>query len=1057
MTRANKRSSGVRSALLFALLSGLVARAGCPAQAQGSGPTLRQLHHRAWSIRDGAPSGVASIVQSSDGFLWIGSRTGLYRFDGMRFEHFDPPSGTSMPSLVNMLLALPDGSLWIGYAFGGASVLAGGRLVNYTERDGLPRGTVTAFARDSDGTVWAATTTGLARLVRGRWQRVGAELGFPGGLTADLLVDRRGTLWASEISGVYVLRRGARGFVRWAPSLDKSPGGSGMPREASDGSVWGASLSRGLVRLSDAAGGQLSSEALAYHDSGWSGLLVDRGAHAWLIGQFFALVRVPLPATGAGSGPPAPAKPETLTFSRAAGMSGDLPSSVLEDREGNVWVGTEGGVDQFRATKLTPVTWPRPIYLPAIAAGDSSALWVASWSTPVMAIRNRGDDRLVAAPEVTPPITCAYRDLEGDVWLGGPSGLWQLHGDTRARVALPTEATGTEIQAVARDRDGTLWLAARGRGTFRRRKGTWERFATPPGIDEQGAITVVADSAGRVWVGYPHSRLARVAGDVAQVYAEADGLSVGNVTAVSVHGKHVWVGGEHGVALLDDVGGVGQRRAPGAPFRPLVVAAEPLRGVTGIIETGAGDLWLNGANGVTRVPAAEVAHAIGDSASTARAERFDFRDGLDGTATQMRPLPSAVQATDGRLWFSTERGVVSVDPARLRRNSIAPPVQIRVVSAAGQGYAATDSHVALPKRTTEVQIEYTALSLSVSERVRFRYRLIGKSAGWRDVSSHDATWQDAGARREAIYTNLAPGTYHFQVAATNDDGVWNDQGASIDLVIPPTFVQTNAFFALCVLAAAAAIWLVLQWRQRQAARALRAHFEATLAERTRIAQELHDTLLQGFSGVTAQLYAVRRLLASRPTEAARTLANAVATADSTLREARHAVWEMRSPELTERDLPDAVAAASRDALAATPIDLQLNVRGDRRPLPREIEVTAFRICREAVTNAAKHANARSVALDMEYGPRALTVTVSDDGCGIVPSVVDSAAHDGHWGVVGMRERATHAGGTLDIAAAPGGGTRVTLSLPLDDERRDGDDERRGVPPIAPRSRPPSGW
>src|SRR3954468_24528356 len=191
----------MRKVAFCALLCALEARVGLGALAQSDAPRLRQLHHVAWTNRDGAPSQVGSLAQSADGFLWLGTRLGLYRFDGVHFERFDPPAGTSLPALaINMLLALPDTSLWIGYSYGGASVLAGGRLVNYGEREGLPRGTVTAFARDSDGTIWAATTTGLAYLINGRWQRVGAERGFPGGLTADLLADPRGPLWASEIS-----------------------------------------------------------------------------------------------------------------------------------------------------------------------------------------------------------------------------------------------------------------------------------------------------------------------------------------------------------------------------------------------------------------------------------------------------------------------------------------------------------------------------------------------------------------------------------------------------------------------------------------------------------------------------------------------------------------------------------------------------------------------------------------------------------------------------------------------------------------------------------------
>jgi signal transduction histidine kinase len=348
-------------------------------------------------------------------------------------------------------------------------------------------------------------------------------------------------------------------------------------------------------------------------------------------------------------------------------------------------------------------------------------------------------------------------------------------------------------------------------------------------------------------------------------------------------------------------------------------------------------------------------------------------------------------------------------------------VHLLRLTAGARSYPTT-ARALLPPGTTDLDIAYTALSLAVPEKVRFRYRLVGL----------DTAWQDAGTRREAFYTNLGPGTYRFHVIAANEDGVWNEAGAALDVEIPPTFLQSNVFLALCATTAAGAAWLVFRWRHRRLAAAIRARYDVRLAERTRIAQELHDTLLQGFAGVTAQLYAVRTLLTSRPADAETTLSRALATAHVALRDARRAVWEMRSTELDAGDLPDALAVAGREALSATSSTLQLIVRGDRRPLPPDIEFTAFRIGCEAITNAAKHANARVVALDLSYGRRTLALTVRDDGRGFAPIEVDGARHDGHFGVLGMRERARNVGGTLDIAAAPGGGTRVTVSLPLHD-------------------------
>lgn len=974
-------------------------------KAQSTVPAIAQFQHSSWTVRDGAATTVLALAQSPDGFLWVGTTTGLYRFDGARFEEFEPPTGETLLSRsIATILALPDSVLWIGYSLGGATRLKGNAVQHYGDREGLPSGTINAFARDSVGVLWVATTSGLAHLVDRRWEVAGAREGFPGGMTTDITVDRRGTLWAAQHTGVFTRARGTGRFVRVGPSLDSPTGGAGMLREAPDGSVWGASMTLGLTRLNDESGRPPHGAGYPAKDRGSYGLIIDHAGNAWVMGMY-GLVRTALP-TLAGQGATQVLSTRQHPLATGVTAAGTAVTALLEDREGSVWVGTERGLDRLRLARVGSVPTPKRLFKPAIAADTGSLLWVGSTFNPLFVV---GD--ATAQPRLPAGIQCAYRDLEGNIWMAGPPGLWESRGGAFRSVALPKEAIHGDVQAFARSADGDLWLSVRTttiRGVFRRRGDRWERFVSPANAREQIATVITTDSAGRTWLGFPDERVVRIKGESLAVMSAAEGLRVGSVTAIQVHGDHVWVGGPGGLMFFD-----------GARFRPLTPVGGSIRGITGIVETASGELWLNGADGITRLAMAEVRRAMREPGYRAVDERLNHLDGLDGSAPQMRPFPSAVEGSHGRLWFTTESSVAWIDPAHIHRNLLPPPVQLNSVEAAGRSYK-TDHAVTLPAHTSDLHVSYTALSLAIPERVRFRYQLIGSDTGWRE----------AGTRREAFYTNLGPGTYRFRVIAANEDGVWNNVGASVDVNVPPAFVQTTGFRALCWGLGAGTMWLIMLWRQRRLATVIRARFDATLEERTRIAQELHDTLLQGFIGVTMQIQAAHKLLPGRPDAAAEMLAGTAATAKATLVDARQVVSEMRVPELDARDLTDALRIAASDAIGSAPIEFRLVVHGKRRRLPHTIEVVAFRIGREAVVNAVRHAQATTVELVLTFGAQALGLTITDDGHGIAPAAIANARRNGHWGIAGMQERAASIGGTVEISGGTSGGGVVAVLLPL---------------------------
>ena len=1019
LTRAALRRAGAAAALVMACFP-------CAAAAQPE--DLRQYAHTSWRVRNGAPGAVRHLAQGADGVLWIGSERGLFHFDGVRFERYEPPGQAPMPHGVFVLLALPDTSLWIGHLAGGVSVIHRGRMVTHGPRNGVPPGTVVAMVRDSSGATWAATTGGLARFDGRRWKTMGPAEGYPpAGPTFPVLVDRRGAVWANTDYGFYILYPGAARFERRVAGPGAEPGAAGTLSAAPDGSVWAVDVDDGIFMVADANGRPPPPGARAWGGPGMAILMaVNPHRPALAYSAAGRLVQVWLPGTrGAPAGRP---RLEETPFSRAAGMSGDVVTAALYDREGTLWVGTPTGIDRFRGTRLTPVLWPGPVQTPGILPDTGGTAW-ASVRNGSPAGLYRIEGRAIPRPDGAAELLVLYRDPAGGIWLGGHA-LWQRRGGAFVPVPLPapppTHPGGSRIiSAMAMDRGGRLWLSVSLEGVYRRGAGGWERFGEREGLGPARVMTADGDT---MWLGYRDGRLARAAGGSVRFFAAAEGPGVGGVLAVTMRGGRVWVGGADGVAVL----------APRArTFAALRLDGRPLRGVSGIVEDGGGNLWLNGADGVVRVPAEEVRRALARPGAPVRHALLDHRDGIEPPAAQAAPLAAAAAGPDGRIWFTSTGGLSWVDPRRMRTNTVPPPVHLRALTAEGRRYPAGGDTLRLPPRTRSLSVAYTAYSLAVPERVRFRYRLEGL----------DTAWHDAGGRREAFFTNLPPGRYRFRVIAANEDGVWNTAGASLAFTIRPAWNQTWWFRAL-VLAALVALpaAAALAWQRRRGRRAAertQARFDAMLAERTRVARELHDTLLGDMAGVAMQLSAgARRAETSGAGPGVVELLTSLgAQVQHAMVEARRSVTGMRASPADLPPLHERLAEVAGRTFAGTEIAARVEHAGAPRPLEPAVADEIVGIAAEAMANARKHAGCRSVTVACRYEPRALRVSVRDDGRGFDPS---RGPPEGHWGLVGMRERASSVGAVLGVTSAPGAGTEVVLDLPLDEKRRRW--WRRLVPP-----------
>jgi signal transduction histidine kinase len=442
-------------------------------------------------------------------------------------------------------------------------------------------------------------------------------------------------------------------------------------------------------------------------------------------------------------------------------------------------------------------------------------------------------------------------------------------------------------------------------------------------------------------------------------------------------------------------------------------------GVSGIVAVAEDGLWFSDNRGIIHIRESELQQR--------RSGRVEFESFglLDGLTTELRgslASPSAAQTTDGRIWFATTKGLAWINPRISIRNTVPPPVLIESVVANGRQHSIS-TPVSLPPGTANLQIAYTATSLTVPERVRFRYRLEGQ----------DREWQDAGTRREAFYTNLDPGSYHFRVIACNNDGVWNDTGASMRFTIAPSYYQTGWFRAVAAVTVLALFWTLYQFRLRQIAHAFNQRLDERVSERTRIARELHDTLLQSFQGLMLRFQSVRDLLPANPARAVEALDKALNRADQAIVEGRDAIQDLRSSTTAVPELAQAMAAWAEDFAQGpngegSPATFRVSMVGTPRDLHPLLRDDVLRIACEALRNAYYHAQASHIEAEVTYGARDVRVRIRDDGKGIDPQHLH-AGKSRHWGLTTMRERAEQIGADLSLWSEVGAGTEVDLRIP----------------------------
>ena len=977
-------------------VAGALALAARTAAPQVLRAPIGEYHHDTWRLPDGLPGTyVEAILQSPDGYLWFSTLSGLVRFDGVRFSAFDR---TNTPALrdadtypTRPLLVDRRGVMWIGTT-AGLVRYENGQLRRAADVDGVATEAIAGMVEDSAGTVWAYEAGEGSRLLvmrAGRLEAAQVRPRPPPDVTA-LAAGSRGDLWVGTAAdGLVRVRDGvATAFTE----RDGLVGGAITAlRQTGDGTLW-IGTQRGFSRLKD---GVLTAHPLGAPGA-TRGLIrsiaEDGGGGVWLGTDDMGLLHW---------------RDGRLTsYAGRDGLSDDLVASIFLDREGSLWVGTERGLDQFRAGAF--LTLSSGAGLPAAVPGalhwdKAGTLWVAPKAGGLL----RGTPGAFSA--VDPRHLAGIRILaiapsrDGGVWLAWPGGVIRYRDGVLRRYTEGDGLTGGWVLAVLEDRRGRVWAGTLNGGVHRVHGGLVSTLTSADGLADDRVWCLFEDREGDIWVG-TDGGVSRIAGESITSYRVDVGRRGPQVTSIHQdRAGRMWLGTMRGLAQV-----VGGRMAVIDRRHGL-----PSEVIASITEDTAGSLWLGTSMGIVRVSAEQASAVAEGRARAVRATTFGTLDGLRSAEPVWRAQPTSLRSPDGRLWFSTLGGLAVLDPRHVPHNPLPPPVRVEEVLV-DRKPVALSGQLSLPPRARRLDVHYTALSLRTPRRVRFRRMLEGFDEGW----------VDAGPARSVSYTNLRPGRYRLRITASNDDGVWSEQGASLDFRVVPAFYQTPWFYTLVGLTLLAAAWGVVHARQRQ----LEGRFELVLGERNRMAREIHDTLLQGFTGITLQLQAASQQVVRAPERAKEEIERILALADRTLVDARQAVWDMRTPALEAQSLSEAIEGVTRRAAERGAPDVRFRLAGAPRPLAPAAEMTLFRIAQEAVANAVKHAAAHTIDVELAYEPRATRLLVRDDGRGF-DSRETFTARGGHWGLLGMRERADRVGAQLTISSAEGRGTELVVVLP----------------------------
>ncbi|HKA20426.1 MAG TPA: two-component regulator propeller domain-containing protein [Blastocatellia bacterium] len=946
-----------------------------------------------WGAEQGFPGGpVYAIAQTADGYLWLGTEKGLVRFDGLNFRLFNATNSPALPpGPILDLITDSDGNLWIRPQSRNMLRYRDGTFSDVMPDLDSAHSGVSALCRGPNGEVlFAVRRTGVFTYKGDKFEKLLSTAERPNLLVISMAMTDDGKLWiGSRDAGLFYMTEGELSAIT-----------KGLPDQ------------------------KINSLLSVEHGNLWIG--TDNGVVGWasdgttIAGVFDKLERVRTLAMardgesniwiGTSSGLLRLNTSGTSSLEEGDAGSAAAVNAIFEDRERNLWIGGTRGIERLRDTAFVTSPFAKSLADSngAFYIGVDGRTWFAP-STGGLYWQNAGQIGSVNAGGLEKDVVFSLAGREGELWIGRMrGGLTQLrYKDDSFTAVTYTQSQGlvqNSIYAVHQSRDGTVWAGSISGGLSRFKDGKFTTYTLANGLASNTVTSILESSDGTMWFGTANG-LSSLLHDKWASYGPMDGIPPGSVNCLfEDSSRAIWIGTDYGIAVIES----------GRIQVPREVPQSLREQILGIAEDSYGWLWISTSHHVLRVePDKVLSGVVGEK----DVREFDLADGLRSVEGVKRHRSVVVDAT-GRIWVSTNRALSVVDPRHVARYSLPAIVRIEDVIADG-GPLGLQRAVRIPGTNQRITLSYSGLSLTVPERVRFRYRL----------DNFDKDWSETVATREAVYTNLSPGSYRFRVIASNSDGLWNGSESVFQFEVEPVFWQTLWFRTLLFMAIALTFLVFYRLRVRRLTAQMNIRFKERLAERTRIAQDLHDTLLQGFLSASMQLgVASDKLPADSPAKPLVT--RVLDLMRQVIEEGRSALKGLRSYSSDSQDLAESLSGIQQELAIQEAVDYRIAVEGSPHPLHPLIGDEVYRICREALVNAFRHSRASTIELRLRYGSRQFRIVVRDNGDGIDHQVL-RFGREGHWGLSGMRERAEAIGAKLKIWSMPGAGTEVILSIPAD--------------------------